>query len=227
VDKSVGKPDCLHDTEIAIFCKAPAQGPAAQRIDNPRNYLYTNFIKLECRQGGLMAADKNLVREINGNLRHLIQLLQTRSKKIRKETGITGPQLLAMKTLSESPGISISEIARRIYLHPATVVGIVDRLEGRGFVARKRSKEDRRQVNVRLTAKGSAALRKAPAAAQGSGPGGLETLPEKKLKSLSFNLAQLVRILELSAKGPVTKRRRGRPRKEESLPRKRQGRKTS
>jgi DNA-binding MarR family transcriptional regulator len=133
-----------------------------------------------------MAAEKNLIREINGNLRHLIQLLQTRSKKIRKETGITGPQILAMKTLSESPGISISELARRIYLHPATVVGIVDRLEGRGFVVRKRSKEDRRQVNVKLTVKGNGALRKAPGAAQGSVPGGLETLPDKKLALLSF-----------------------------------------
>jgi DNA-binding MarR family transcriptional regulator len=174
-----------------------------------------------------MAADKKLIVEINGNLRHLIQLLQTRSKKIRKETGITGPQLLAMKTLSDSPGLSISELARRIYLHPATVVGIVDRLEVRGCVVRKRSKEDRRQVHVQLTAKGKRALQKTPGASQAAIPGGLETLPDKKLKRLAVSLAQLVRILDLSAKEPVAKRRRGRPRKEESMPRKRRGRKPS
>jgi MarR family transcriptional regulator, organic hydroperoxide resistance regulator len=172
-----------------------------------------------------MAAGKKLIAEINGNLRHLIQLLQTRSKKIRKETGITGPQLLAMKTLSDSPGLSISELARRIYLHPATVVGIVDRLEGRGCAVRKRSKKDRRQVNVKLTAKGKGTLRKAPTAAQGSVTRGLEALPDKKLKRLAVSLAQLVRILDLSANEPVAKRRRGRPRKEESVPRKRRGRK--
>jgi hypothetical protein len=55
----------------------------------------------------------------------------------------------------------------------------------------------------------------------------LEALPDKKLKRLSVSLSQLVRILELSAKGPVTKRRRGRPRKEESMPGKRRGRKSS
>jgi len=174
-----------------------------------------------------MAADKNLIGEINGNLRHLIQLLQTRSKKIRKETGITGPQLLAMKTLSEFPDLSISELARRIYLHPATVVGIVDRLEGRSFVKRRRSKKDLRQVNVRLTAKGKGALRKAPGAAQADLPGGLESLPDKKLKRLSGSLAQLVRILDLAAKGTLPKRRRGRPRKEESMPAKQRGRKSS
>jgi len=174
-----------------------------------------------------MAADKNLIGEINGNLRHLIQLLQTRSKKIRKETGITGPQLLAMKTLSEFPDLSISELARRIYLHPATVVGIVDRLEGRSFVKRRRSKKDLRQVNVRLTAKGKGALRKAPGAAQAPVLGGLDTLPDKKLKRLSGSLAQLVRILDLSSKGAIPKRRRGRPRKEESMPVKQRGRKSS
>jgi DNA-binding MarR family transcriptional regulator len=173
-----------------------------------------------------MAADKNLVEEINNNLRRLIQLLQTRSKKIRKETGITGPQLLAMKTLSAFPDISISELARRIYLHPATVVGIVDRLEGSSLVKRRRSKEDLRQVNVRLTAKGRNALRKAPGTAQAPVLDGLETLTDRKLKRLSVSLAQLVRILELSAKGPIPKRRRGRPRKEESMPVKRRGRKS-
>ena len=135
-----------------------------------------------------MAADKTLIGEINGNVRHLIQLLQTRSKKIRKDTGITGPQLLAMKTLFESPDLSISELARRIYLHPATVVGIVDRLEARSFVKRRRSKKDLRQVNVRLTAKGKGVLRKAPGAAQASALSGLETLPDKKLKRLSVSL---------------------------------------
>ena len=107
------------------------------------------------------------------------------------------------------------------------MVGIVDRLEARSFVKRRRSKEDLRQVNVRLTAKGKGILQKAPGAAQASALSGLETLPDKKLKRLSVSLSQLVRILELSAQGPVAKRRRGRPRKEESIPGKRGGRKSS
>ena len=84
-----------------------------------------------------------------------------------------------------------------------------------------------RQVNVRLTAKGKSALQKAPGAARAPVLDGLETLPDKKLKRLSLSLAQLVRILVLSARGPIPKRRRGRPRKEESLPVKRRGMKSS
>lgn len=172
-----------------------------------------------------MPADSHLITEVNAILRQFMQLVQTRSKKIRKETGITGPQLLAMKTLADSPNLSISELARRIYLHPATVVGIVDRLEGQSLVERTPSKKDRRQVNVKLTRSGKAALRKNPRAAQDSVLAGLETLPDKKLKRLAVSLSQIVRVLEAHARGPVPKRRRGRPRKEESLPKKRRGRK--
>ncbi len=172
-----------------------------------------------------MATNKTLIKKISGNVRRLIQLLQTRSKRIRKETGVTGPQLQAMKTLSESPGLRISELAGRIYLHPATVVGIIDRLEERGLVARKRSKKDRRQVHVRLTAKGKTALRKTSGTVQDSLPEGLESLPDRKLKRLSVSIEQLVRTLDLPAKEPVARRRRGRPRKEETLPKSPRGRK--
>ena len=172
-----------------------------------------------------MPADSQLTLEVNDSLRKLMQLVQPRSKKIRKETGITGPQLLAMKTLADSPGLSISELARRIYLHPATVVGIVDRLEGQGLVERSPSTRDRRQVQVKLTRGGKAALRKTPPAARDSVLAGLETLPDKKLKRLAVSLALIVRVLEAHAKGPAPKRRRGRPRKEESVPKKRRGRK--
>jgi len=172
-----------------------------------------------------MPADRNPLADVNASLRQLMQLAQTRSKKIRKETGITGPQLLAMKTLADSPDLSISALARSIYLHPATVVGIVDRLEGKGLVERTPSKKDRRQVNVRLTRAGKGALRKAPAAAQDSVLAGLETLSDKKLKRLAATLAKVVKVLEAHARGPVPRRRRGRPRKEESAPKKRRGRK--
>ncbi|HNU84764.1 MAG: MarR family transcriptional regulator [Pseudomonadota bacterium] len=168
-----------------------------------------------------MSADRPHLADVNASLRQLMQLSQTRSKKIRKETGITGPQLLAMKTLADSPNLSISELARRIYLHPATVVGIVDRLEGHGLVERTPSKKDRRQVNLKLTRAGKGALRKTPVSAQDPMLAGLEALPDKKLKRLAVNLSKIVKVLETHAKGPAPKRRRGRPRKEESLPKKR------
>ena len=45
--------------------------------------------------------------------------------------------------------ISPNALARQAGVHPATVTGILDRLEGAGWVARERSASDRRAVVVR------------------------------------------------------------------------------
>jgi DNA-binding MarR family transcriptional regulator len=45
--------------------------------------------------------------------------------------------------------MSPSELARRAGLHPATITGILDRLEKNGWIARERGETDRRAVKVR------------------------------------------------------------------------------
>jgi DNA-binding MarR family transcriptional regulator len=89
----------------------------------------------------------------------------------------------------------VSEIARQMYLHPATVVGILDRLEKQDLVTRVRSNEDRRVVRVEMTARGEALVKKAPEVAQGLLVAGLEKLPLKRLKNIAEGLDQLVALL--------------------------------
>jgi DNA-binding MarR family transcriptional regulator len=89
----------------------------------------------------------------------------------------------------------VSEIARRMYLHPATVVGILDRLEKQGLVIRIRSTEDRRVVKVELTGQGRALVRKAPEVAQGLLVAGLEKLNLNKLINIAQGLDQMAAIL--------------------------------
>ena len=54
--------------------------------------------------------------------------------------------------------LSPSALARRAGLHPATITGILDRLERSGWVARERDPEDRRAVLVRAPRKRNAEL---------------------------------------------------------------------
>jgi len=44
-----------------------------------------------------------------------------------------------MKVIAEEAPIRVDDIARRIYLHPVTVIGILDKLESKGLVVIKRS----------------------------------------------------------------------------------------
>ena len=135
------------------------------------------------------------VAEIIDNIRRVFQVVNEYSKKAERETGLTGPQLWAIKVISEDAPIKVSDLARRMYLHPATVVGILDRLEARGLAARTRSLIDRRVVEVDLTEKGKGLVVTSPEVAQGLLVKGLETLPEEKLQLIAEGLQQLVSIL--------------------------------
>jgi DNA-binding MarR family transcriptional regulator len=135
------------------------------------------------------------VAEIIDNLRRVFQVVNEQSKKAEHETGLTGPQLWAIKTIAQEAPIMVSEIARRMYLHPATVVGILDRLEKQGLVIRIRSTEDRRVVRVELTGQGRALVKKSPEVAQGLLVAGLETLSSNKLENIARALDQMAGIL--------------------------------
>ncbi len=141
-------------------------------------------------------ADKaRTVADIIDNIRRVFQAMNENSKKAERETGLTGPQLWAIKVIAAEAPIRVSELARRMYLHPATVVGILDRLEGRGLVSRTRSREDRRVVEIELTAQGKDIVAQSPQVAQGLLVKGLETLPDAELLRMADGLARLVEIL--------------------------------
>jgi DNA-binding MarR family transcriptional regulator len=142
-----------------------------------------------------MAAKDAVVSEIIDNIRRVFQVVHEQSKKAKRKTGITGPQLWAIKLIKELSPVRVSDLARSMYIHPATVVGILDRLEVNGFVVRKRSKVDKRVVRVELTGKGKKLVVDAPQIAQGLLVVGLERLTLKRLKAISSALDELVIIL--------------------------------
>lgn len=142
-----------------------------------------------------MPVTSKAVAGIIDNLRRVFQVVNEYSKKAEKETGLTGPQLWAIKVISDSSAMKVSELARRMYLHPATVVGILDRLESRGLVARTRSTEDRRVVYVDLTEQGKDLVTQAPEVVQGLLVQGLERLPKDELLNIADGLEQLVKIV--------------------------------
>jgi MarR family transcriptional regulator, organic hydroperoxide resistance regulator len=135
------------------------------------------------------------ISEVIDNLRRSMKAINEYSRNAEKETGLTGPQLWAIKLVAGSAPIKVSDLARRMYLHPATVVGILDRLESKGLVQRTRSTEDRRVVEIDLTAQGQVVVGQAPEVAQGMLVKGLESLSREKLSHVSESMKEIVRIL--------------------------------
>ena len=85
------------------------------------------------------------ISEIMQSLRQIFRAIQDYSQEVSKEFGITGPQLWALKIISADGRLSLGELTQKMYLHPSTVSGVVDRLEKKGYVARDRGREDRRE----------------------------------------------------------------------------------
>jgi len=84
-------------------------------------------------------------------LRKIVRSIELRSRQLVRRHGLTGPQMLILKTLLQSGESTIGRLADRMSLSQATVTDILNRLESRGLITRSRSEADRRCVYIRLT----------------------------------------------------------------------------
>jgi DNA-binding MarR family transcriptional regulator len=85
------------------------------------------------------------------------------SEATAKERNIEPQQhqlMLTIRGLPEGVKPTIGELAARMFIQHHSAVELVNRLEQTGAVTRTSGPEDRREVWVRLTASGQAALRK-------------------------------------------------------------------
>jgi DNA-binding MarR family transcriptional regulator len=69
--------------------------------------------------------------------------------------------LLAVKTRSDSNGITVGELSERLQVKHHTAVSLLDKLVARNLVARQRAIDDRRLVHIKLTSLGSSVLESA------------------------------------------------------------------
>src|SRR5690349_863484 len=66
--------------------------------------------------------------------------------------------LLAIKASSQAGGMTVGQISERLQVRHHTAVSLIDKLEARKLVLRKRTNTDRRTVNVQLTKAGNTLL---------------------------------------------------------------------
>ncbi len=96
------------------------------------------------------------------SLRQVIRAIDIHSKQLNKKSGLTGPQLMVMTKIAQLDGPMAKQVAQDINLSPATVTSIVDRLEAKELVVRKRSQLDKRKVELYLSENGAVLFQSAP-----------------------------------------------------------------
>jgi DNA-binding MarR family transcriptional regulator len=75
--------------------------------------------------------------------------LQATSKRMDARLGITGPQRLVLKLVTQFPGLSAGDVARVLHLHPSTVTGILQRLVEKELLVRDADRHDTRRARLR------------------------------------------------------------------------------
>ena len=91
-------------------------------------------------------------------LSQLGALASARFAERTRELGLTPSDAGVLRLLGRAPGLSQRSLADRLGAVPSRVVPLIDSLEARGLVARERSKTDRRNYELRLTAEGTKVL---------------------------------------------------------------------
>jgi DNA-binding MarR family transcriptional regulator len=96
-----------------------------------------------------MREHRRLTGEIKRSLRALSNQISLLNHQVGTHVDLKDVDLDCLDLISQHGPLSPSALARRAGLHPATVTGILDRLERNGWIARDREPSDRRAVLVR------------------------------------------------------------------------------
>jgi DNA-binding MarR family transcriptional regulator len=80
--------------------------------------------------------------------------LQSTSKWMEVQLGVTGPQRLVIRMIGCFPGISAGALASLLHVHPSTLTGVLRRLTDRGAIRRTADPHDSRRALFSLTTRG-------------------------------------------------------------------------
>ena len=101
---------------------------------------------------------------------------------VLKELNLTYTQYIAMMVFWEAEKICVKEIGRKLFLDSGTLTPVLKSLEQKGYIRRRRSKEDERVLIAEITPEGRALRERALSVPQAVG--GCLHLSEKDAAAL-------------------------------------------
>lgn len=133
-------------------------------------------------------------------IRTVVGALTRSARSVERRTGVTTAQLFVLRQLAERDGLSLGEIAERTLTRQSTVSVVVARLERQGLLRRHRADDDRRRLELSLTAAGRRVLARAPTPTTGRLLVALDELTDDQLRSLATGLDALIAALGVESR---------------------------
>jgi DNA-binding MarR family transcriptional regulator len=141
--------------------------------------------------------------EIIAALRQIAQAIDTYSRQLLTECGLSAPQIGTMRALARRQSSTPSELAEALHLSPQTMAGILQRLEQRGLVQRERDQSDKRSFVVRLTDDGRQAEAKAPSLLRDEFTAQLMKLPAWEQSQMLATLQRIAHMMHVDQIEPM------------------------
>ncbi|MDP1826456.1 MAG: MarR family transcriptional regulator [Archangium sp.] len=121
--------------------------------------------------------------------------LQTVSKRMQAELGLTGVQRLVLRIVGKNPRLSAGDLARTLHLHPSTLTGVLERLERQKLLRRTPDPRDGRRALFQITAAGQTLLARRAGTVEHAVAQLLEQEPGGRIAAVRVVLDELVSIL--------------------------------
>jgi len=128
-------------------------------------------------------------------MRRLTRYLDIHSHMLLKTSNITVPQVMCLDELRQKGAMTVAVLAAAIHLSPSTTVGIIDRLEKKKLVKRKRNDKDHRSVYVEITDLGNDFLVASPHLLHNRLYESLKEIPAQEQIVIANALERMVQVL--------------------------------
>lgn len=129
-------------------------------------------------------------------LRRIQRVTELSSKRLARTAGLNPSQLSVLRILTEYPEVSAGYLAGATQLKHATITSLIDKLEARGFISRRKCDEDKRRVWLRLLPAGKAALAAAPDPLHETFSSRFDALPDWQQAMLIASLERVTSLLD-------------------------------
>jgi DNA-binding MarR family transcriptional regulator len=127
--------------------------------------------------------------------RLIFNAVKAHFREVEKKAGVAGAQVWALSVIKDAPGIGVGGLAQALDIHQSTASNLIKPLIESGLIVSSRTEADRRALQLNITAKGRAVLRKAPGPAAGLLPDALNGLDPATLGRLDKDLNKLIALL--------------------------------
>lgn len=126
------------------------------------------------------------------SIRALVAVLQTSARSVEVRTGLTNAQLFLLRQIAGARRLTINDLVERTSASQSSVSVVLARLVRAGHVKRGAVAGDGRRVTLTATARGRAALRRAPRPATERLLGALGALAPADTRSISRGVGALL-----------------------------------